>query len=195
MPLTRYFYDFEFLEDGVTIDPISIGIVADDGREYYAVNRDADWDRVINHQWLPDNVLPYIPGGMVMSDSPANVSGSDEMWRPDINDTRVKPREMIATEVAAFLTANSTDWHDNELWAYYAAYDHVALCQLWGPMMKLPAGVPMWTNDLQQEAARLERLLGADIEKPEQAAEHHALADAWWNAALWDIMRRVSATL
>ena len=33
----RYFYDTEFLEDGETIDLISIGIVAEDGREYYAV--------------------------------------------------------------------------------------------------------------------------------------------------------------
>ena len=39
----RYFYDTEFLEDGETIDLISIGIVAEDGREYYAVNLNADW--------------------------------------------------------------------------------------------------------------------------------------------------------
>ncbi len=33
--MTRYFYDCEFLENGNTIELISIGIVADDGREYY----------------------------------------------------------------------------------------------------------------------------------------------------------------
>src|SRR4051812_11038169 len=33
----KYFYDTEFLEDGQTIELISIGIVAEDGREYYAV--------------------------------------------------------------------------------------------------------------------------------------------------------------
>lgn len=35
--MTRYDYDCEFLEDGKTIALISIGIVADDGRTYYAV--------------------------------------------------------------------------------------------------------------------------------------------------------------
>jgi hypothetical protein len=43
---TRYAFDTEFIEDGRTIDLISIGIVCEDGREYYAVNSDAPWDRV-----------------------------------------------------------------------------------------------------------------------------------------------------
>lgn len=30
----RYFYDTEFIEDGHTIELISIGVVAEDGREY-----------------------------------------------------------------------------------------------------------------------------------------------------------------
>ena len=40
-----YFYDTEFIEDGQTIDLVSIGIVASDGREYYAVSTDADLSR------------------------------------------------------------------------------------------------------------------------------------------------------
>lgn len=181
---TEYHYDLEFLEDGRTIDPISIGVVASDGREYYAVNRDADWARISEHDWLVRNVLEYLPGGF--SPWPGTIRG---LWEPDASDARVKPREQIAVEVAALLTANSTDWHDNELWAYYAAYDHVALCQLWGPMVKLPAGIPMWTNDLQQELVRLDQA-GVKVEIPPQAAEHYALADAWWNATLHDALRR-----
>ena len=34
----KYFYDTEFIEDGSTIELISIGVVAEDGREYYAVS-------------------------------------------------------------------------------------------------------------------------------------------------------------
>lgn len=33
----RIYYDCEFLEDGNTIDLISMGMVAEDGRELYAV--------------------------------------------------------------------------------------------------------------------------------------------------------------
>jgi hypothetical protein len=39
-------YDLEFLEDGRTIELISIGMVCDDGREYYAVNRDMPVRRI-----------------------------------------------------------------------------------------------------------------------------------------------------
>lgn len=35
----RYFYDTEFIEDGHTIDLISIGVVAEDGRSYYAISK------------------------------------------------------------------------------------------------------------------------------------------------------------
>lgn len=42
----KYFFDTEFHEDGRTIDLISIGIVAEDGREYYAINRECDFDRI-----------------------------------------------------------------------------------------------------------------------------------------------------
>lgn len=42
MASVRYFYDTEFIEDGQTIELVSIGIVAEDGREYYAVSTDFD---------------------------------------------------------------------------------------------------------------------------------------------------------
>ena len=38
----RYFYDTEFIDNGRIIDLISIGVVADDGREFYAVSTEFD---------------------------------------------------------------------------------------------------------------------------------------------------------
>ena len=38
----RYFYDTEFIDDGRTIELISIGVAAEDGREYYAVSTEFD---------------------------------------------------------------------------------------------------------------------------------------------------------
>ena len=38
----RYFYDTEFIEDGTTIDLVSIGIVDEAGREFYAVSTEFD---------------------------------------------------------------------------------------------------------------------------------------------------------
>lgn len=55
------YYDTEFLEDGATISLISIGMVAEDGREYYAINHDAPWERISKHTWLMSNVVPGLP--------------------------------------------------------------------------------------------------------------------------------------
>src|SRR5690606_20734780 len=55
----RYFYDSEFIEDGSTIDLISIGVVCEDGREYYAVSTEFDASRA--GPWVRKHVLPKLP--------------------------------------------------------------------------------------------------------------------------------------
>lgn len=146
----KYFYDTEFLDDGRTIDLISIGIVAEDGREYYAVNLAADWARINAHPWLPKNVVAQLPP----TNSPA--------W---------KYRTKIRDEVHRFLWGGGTA---PELWAWFAAYDHVALSQLWGRMLDLPVGIPMYTHDLR---AYLDYFPAPEIPK-QQAGLHDALQDA-----------------
>ncbi len=164
--MTEVYYDTEFLEDGRTIDLLSIGMVREDGAEYYAVVQD---DRLISrayeHEWLRENVLPSLP---------LKLTGLGAWWEwskshPDAK--YVKPRELIAAEVREFILAVP----EPQLWAWYAAYDHVALCQLWGTMMQLPKGVPMWTNDLKQEA---ERLGNPGLPSLSGITEHNALDDA-----------------
>ncbi|WP_275558505.1 3'-5' exoribonuclease [Streptomyces sp. 5-6(2022)] len=171
-------YDLEFLEDGRTIDLISIGMVCDDGREYYAVNRDMPVRKIRKHKWLMENVVPHLPQGH--GDRRNHVPKS---WLFDYADPVVKRRERIADEVRDFILG--TDPHELphiELWANYGAYDHVALAQLWGPMIALPEGVPMYTNDIQQERARL-GFNWDDLPKQE-AGEHNALADARHNQTI-----------
>ncbi len=161
----RVFYDTEFLEDGKTIELISIGMVAEDGRELYLVNRDAPWKRIKKHDWLMANVVPHLP-------QPHGdwINHMPKAWPIDFHNPAVKPRLLIARAVQEFLAAPP----DLELWAWYGAYDHVALAQLFGRMIDLPAGVPMWTNDLRQEVERR-----GNPRLPEQAnGVHNALEDA-----------------
>ena len=175
-----YTYDTEFLEDGKTIELISIGIVCEDGREYYAVNSDMPWDRVLADDWLQRNVLPHLPC--------AGEQRNGIMHRVlDRRSAAVKPKWVIANEVRDFIVGDLADRDEvvaedelPELWAYYGAYDHVALCQLWGRMINHPRFMPMWTHDLMQ---LIEAIPG--FEKPKQPAdEHNALADARWNFAV-----------
>ena len=49
----KYFYDTEFLEDGHTFDLISIGIVAEDGREYYARSEERRVGKECRSRWSP----------------------------------------------------------------------------------------------------------------------------------------------
>ncbi len=55
----KYWYDCEFYDNGKTIDLISIGLVAEDGREYYAETTFAATLCQCS-PWLMENVLPHL---------------------------------------------------------------------------------------------------------------------------------------
>lgn len=174
----RIFYDTEFLERGPAhpIDLISIGMVREDGAEYYAVSAEFDIPAVIDHPWLRANVWPYLP-----------TVGKAALYL-DLGHPDVKSRAQVAAEVAAFVLEHP----DPQLWAWYGAYDHVALCQLFGRMINLPTGFPMWTNDLRQEAQRLGAKSRPDW--PEQGVNlHKAIDDARWDRGLALYLDRVAA--
>lgn len=189
---TTYCYDLEFLEDGRTIELISIGIVSDTGREYYAVNSEMPVDRIQNHPWLMENVWPHLP--LRGSKTGLQYTGRGEskheikLTDPGVLDTGsvlLRPRQLIANEVREFLLAED----EPELWADYGAYDHVALCQLWGPMIRKPKGIPMWTHDIEQA---IEAVPG--FQKPEQAeGQHNALEDARHNLRVLTALREATA--
>ena len=158
----RYFYDCEFIEDGRTVDLVSIGVVDEHGREFYAVSTEFDPSRAIT--WVRRHVLDKLPG-------PA-----DPAWRS---------REQIRTDLLAFLTEPG---EPIELWAWYAGYDHVVLCQLWGAMPALPRPIPRFTHELRQR--------WEDAGQPELPGpppnQHDALADARHNLARWQVLAALS---
>ena len=151
----RFFYDCEFIEDGLTIDLVSIGAVSADGREFYAVSTGFAAERA--NPWVRRNVLDQLP------------SPSSPAWRS---------REQIRTDLLAFLTEAGKRI---ELWAWMAAYDHVCLAQLWGDMGVLPRVIPRFTHDLRQ---RWEDAGSPPLPAAPQD-QHDALADARHNLARW----------
>ncbi len=145
----RYYLDTEFIENGHSqpIQLLSIGIVAEDGREFYAELDDAD--ETYASDWVKENVLPHLTG-------------------------LKSSREQVAQDILQFVAGD----HSPEFWAYFADYDWVVFCQIFGAMIDLPKGFPMFCNDLKQEmkARGVER---SDL--PEQlGAAHSALEDARW---------------
>jgi hypothetical protein len=159
----RYFYDCEFIEDGRVVDLVSIGVVDEFGREFYAVSTEFDESAAL--PWVRRNVLDKLP------------SPGDPAWRS---------RRRIRDELREFLVepVRGRAGEQIELWAWFAAYDHVALAQLWGAMPELPREIPRFTKELRQlwdERGR-PRLPAAD------AGRHDALVDARHNLARWRAM-------
>ena len=154
----RFFYDTEFIEDGTTIDLVSIGVVDERGREFYAVS--TEFNPTKAGPWVRDHVLDKLP-------SPADPAWCD--------------RATIRTNLLRFLQC---DRERVELWAWFAAYDHVALAQLWGDMPALPRELPRFTRELRQ---RWEDVGKPPLPPPPSDA-HDALADARHNLARWKVI-------
>jgi hypothetical protein len=153
----RYFYDCEFIEDGRTIDLVSIGVVDEYGREFYAISTEFDPAPAV--PWVRRNVLDRLP-------SPGHPA-----WRS---------RERIRDELYEFLVAPLAG-EEMELWAWYASYDHVVLAQLWGRMPDLPRDIPRFTKDLRQ----LWDDRGRPTLPQAEQQRHDALVDARHNLARW----------
>jgi hypothetical protein len=56
----KYWIDTEFIAKPYTIDLVSVGIVAEDGREFYAESSDVDWSKA--NPWMQENVRPQLDG-------------------------------------------------------------------------------------------------------------------------------------
>lgn len=173
----RIYYDCEFIDTGREILPISIGLKADNGDQMYRINNDpVIISRAFTNPWLAEHVMPHLPVER-LSDQWAWKVGRLHMYN-------VRSIAQIAQDVRHFVTSHGPD---PEMWSWFGAYDHVMLAQMYGEMVSLPKGFPMYTRDLQQEIERLkvERSLlpGQD---PDSA--HDALADACWHKKIGDFL-------
>ena len=81
----RYFYDLEFGRTAPTVTLVSVGVVAEDGREFYAVS--SEFDPLSVHPWVARHVLPQLP--------------PTATWQP---------RSVIAAELAAFFVDDPVWW-------------------------------------------------------------------------------------
>lgn len=185
----RYWYDTEFHEDGEVIKLISIGVVAEDGRELYLQNYTCQFWKA--NEWVVNNVLPHLQDLHVIRGGEEGLCRNPEGqlladgWTPGRLNKETCWRAPVEIAIALKDFCDREKHGKPELWGYYSAYDHVALCQLFGTMMDLPKGWPMYTRDIKQWCDEL-----GNPALPEQGkGEHHALADAKWNKQAWEFLR------
>jgi hypothetical protein len=171
----RYFYDTEFIEDGHTVDLISIGMVDEDGREFYAISNVFNVPHMLHNEWLMENVFPSLPLTII----------KPGIWKWDNSHPDYKyvmDRKKIKEALLDFVSGT---WP--EFWAWYGAYDHVALCQLFGKMIDLPDNFPMFTCDIKQEQKRLG--ISRELMPVQEEGKHNALADARFNKQMFEHLR------
>ena len=254
----KYFLDTEFLEGTQkrmfgetkpTIDLISIGIVCEDGREYYAISKDFNlkeaWNRYDIEKdfckpqglgdkkvyWIRENILKPIFIELrakeveeyniakrinVVLDFPVYSFCFKEFKR--LINKYGKTNKRIAEEIKEFVYTKSfkdnkgnpiideKNWIDGkpEFYGYYSDYDWVVFCWLFGKMIDLPKGFPMYCIDLKQlldeMPNRITRTVFGyrtvediknDPSYPKQINEHNALADARWNKQLYDFLNKL----
>lgn len=154
----KFWFDTEFVERPCTIDLISIGIVAEDGRTFYAESSEVDWTQA--SLWVLDNVRPLLKGGEFL------------MTRQEIG---YRVRQFVGDEAPEF-------------WGYFADYDWVVFCWLFGTMMALPDGWPMFCRDIIQWCHDL----GGPRLPPHFGAAHNALDDALWTKDCWEFLQDYS---
>lgn len=138
----KFFLDTEFSDKGRVLHPISIGIVAEDGREFYSEVFSL-WRQDSPDPWIVENVGKYLD------------ADRQALAREDVG---AKLREFIGDEPAEF-------------WAYWSAYDWVVFCQVMGGLMNLPKNVSPWVRDLAWLDPTLERIRALKVynEKPHHA--------------------------
>lgn len=232
----KYFLDQEFIERfhkswfdkklRHVIDLISIGIVAEDGREYQAISREYKYKDASD--WVKQNVILPLYLRTVHGDARNH-------W--DVHNFHIhygKSNKQIAQEIFRFVNPIMGEFYDPlpvdfgyiskhnckefddgmggkyvraqpDLYGYYADYDWVLLCSLFGTMMQLPEGFPMYCIDLKQmldgkvrakykpgdskenfEKALEHMKLHPDY--PKQSNEHDAISDAKWNRDLYNFL-------
>lgn len=161
MPVS-FFLDTEFIEDGETINLISIGIVRMDGEEYYAevVDEEIPWEKA--DRWVLENIRP------LLSDDPATK----------------KTLDRIAYEIVLFVNDRPHGTTPN-FWGWFCAYDWVVFARLFGRLIDLPHGFPMFCNDLKT----LTNELGNPPLPKQEGTKHNALEDAKWNLAAYKHLR------
>ena len=206
----KYFLDTEFIDDGVTIDLISIGIIAEDGREFYYINEEFDPTKA--SQWVVDNVLSKLPKGPLGLNMERKAqfynffnslfNKKNKCWVPSTlkiiypycshqqqQDAMLWiPKKEIAERLKAFIG----DDKQPEFWGAWAAYDWVVFCQLFGTMMDFPEGYPYYCNDIIQWLNQLE--LPREFLPSSPSDEHNALADARWVRDSYNLLKLVNNT-
>lgn len=216
------------------IDLISISIVAEDGREYSAISKEYNYNHA--DKWVKENViiplyLKTVPDGSKFTEMNFNKSygisnaqiAKDifSFVNPQINDgdytAEIESGYFQALHNMQYLPADKKNRYARvraqpEFYGYYCDYDWVLFCSLYGRMIDLPEGYPMYCRDVKQlvdewvirsipsfvkhaggRPVTFDEGLTAlkrDPNYPQNDQEHNSIADARWIHELYKFITK-----
>lgn len=179
----KIFFDTEFtgLHQRTTL--ISIGLVAENGREFYAEFTDFDKDQI--DDWLRDNILVNL------------------IYKHDDNRAYTDGAHTGRNGDRAYIAGELEKWLDSfvepvEMWSDCLAYDWILFCQLWGGALK----VPEWIYYIPFDIATLFKVEGVDPDinrekfvgwiGEDEKNKHNSLWDAKVIKACYEKLNRVA---
>lgn len=152
----KYFIDTEFIEGFKKplfgkrrhfIDLVTIGIHREDGKSLYLLSK--EWSFNDADEWVKDNVILPLYKEYVSGDC-RNITSVNNFQK-----LLGFENEQIKNTLLDFFGC----WRDQLFWrapdgievyGYYSDYDWVLFCSLFGRMIDLPKGFPMYCKDLKQ---------------------------------------------
>ncbi len=156
----KIFIDTEFIEAGPNhpVRLISIGLVKENGDEYYAIDANCDYSKA--SPWVIENVIPHL----------------DMKY--------VKTRNQIKGDIIEFINDPKKYEDRPEIWGWYGSYDMLILCQIFGKAINTSSHFSMGLMDIKQYAMRL----GNPELPKSDGALHNALEDAKWHKKMYDFL-------
>lgn len=117
----KYWLDAEFIERGAEypIDLISIGIVSEDDREFYAESLEVDLSKA--NDWVKTNVIPALWSRQADKSQP-------NLWSRDVGVGGLLYRRDIASGINRF--CHPETYGEPQFWGEWSSYDWVVFAQL-----------------------------------------------------------------
>ena len=188
MKRTKLFFDTEFtgLHKNTTL--ISIGIVSECGKSFYAELTDYDKSQV--DTWLQENVINNLLSNNISEDDSIKY---DVDWK-DVNETMAwngfsfeakLNKQFLKEELKRWLS----QFESVEMWSDCLAYDWVLFCDIFGTAFDIPSNVYYLPFDLvsflhlrgyDPDISREDFADGyIDIDSNTKIVKHNALWDAY----------------
>lgn len=164
--------------------------------------------KFIREYWIRENVLKPIYDELFMKIvSDDNMLTGDEYVYFTYSNFKTlikrygKTNKQIGTEIKDFIyktttnlsfqsTENQIKYWGKEVpikfYGYYADYDWVVFCWLFGKMIDLPKGFPMFAFDIQQQIEEYKIDKNQLLKEVPQVNCHNALQDAIWNKSAYN---------